>query len=76
MECSVCGFNFQEFYGDLGKGFIEVHHIQPLSENKEEVETNPKTDLAVLCANCHRMVHRKKGMTLSIEELKAKIQKR
>ena len=76
LECAACGFNFQEFYGDWGKGFIEVHHIQPLSENKgRETETNPETDLAVLCANCHRMVHRKKDITLSIQELKAKINK-
>ncbi|WP_179218184.1 HNH endonuclease [Dokdonia pacifica] len=77
LECVVCGFNFEAFYGDWGKGFIEVHHIQPLSENKgQEIETNPKTDLTVLCANCHRMVHRKKKITLSIEELKKKIRKK
>ncbi|WP_052184233.1 HNH endonuclease [Psychroserpens sp. Hel_I_66] len=74
LECAACGFNFQEFYGDWGKGFIEVHHIKPLSENKgEEKITNPETDLEVLCANCHRMVHRKKGITLSLQELKEKI---
>ncbi|MFK7813464.1 MAG: HNH endonuclease [Maribacter sp.] len=76
LECAACGFNFEEFYGDWGKGFIEVHHIQPLAENKgEEIETNPTTDLAVLCANCHRMVHRKKDIALSIDELKARIKK-
>lgn len=74
LECAACGFNFNEFYGNWGKGFIEVHHTNPLSRNKgEETETNPKTDLAVLCANCHRMVHRKKNITLSIQELKEKI---
>lgn len=76
FECAACGFNFEEHYGDWGKGFIEVHHLKPLSENKgDETETNPQTDLVVLCANCHRMVHRKKGITLSIEELKEKIKK-
>lgn len=76
LECVVCGFNFEKHYGDWGKGFIEVHHLKPLSEKSgEETETNPEKDLAVLCANCHRMVHRKKGMTLSIEELKAKLKK-
>ena len=74
LECMVCGFNFEEHYGIWGKGFIEVHHIKPLSEkNGKETETNPQTDLAVLCANCHRMVHRKKGITLSVEELKKKL---
>lgn len=76
LKCKVCGFDFQEFYGKWGEGFIEVHHIQALSGNKgKEVQTNPETDLTVLCANCHRMVHRKKGITLTIEELKEKIKK-
>lgn len=76
LKCIVCDFDFQKFYGDWGKDFIEVHHIQPLYENKGlETETNPKTDLTVLCANCHRMVHRRKNITLSIEELKEKIKK-
>lgn len=74
FECAACGFDFKKFYGEWGSGFIEVHHIRPLSNNKGvEIGTNPETDLAVLCANCHRMVHRKKGITLSVSELKAKI---
>ncbi|WP_430410755.1 HNH endonuclease [Kordia sp.] len=74
VNCSVCGFNFEEFYGSWGKGFIEVHHTQPLSENKGlEVFTDPEKDLAVVCANCHRMIHKKRDVTLSLEELKEKI---
>jgi predicted HNH restriction endonuclease len=76
LKCKVCDFDFQEFYGKWGEGYIEVHHIQALSENQGNVvEVNPEKDLIVLCANCHRMVHRKKGMTLTIEELKEKIKK-
>jgi 5-methylcytosine-specific restriction endonuclease McrA len=76
LKCMVCGFDFEEFYGEWGKDFIEVHHLQSLASNEGlEVETSPETDLAVLCANCHRMVHRKKGITLTIEELKNKIKK-
>lgn len=75
LKCKVCDFDFKEMYGDWGNGFIEVHHLQPLSKNKgKEVETNPELDLTVLCANCHRMVHRKKGFTLTIEELKKKVE--
>jgi 5-methylcytosine-specific restriction protein A len=74
LKCKVCEFDFQEYYGKWGEGYIEVHHIQALSENKgNEVSVNPETDLIVLCANCHRMIHRKKGITLTIEELKEKI---
>ncbi|MFP4846092.1 HNH endonuclease [Winogradskyella sp. PE311] len=73
-KCQVCDFDFELTYGKWGKEFAEVHHIIPLSELKgESHQTNPKTDLAILCANCHRMVHRKKEITLSLDELKNKI---
>ena len=72
-SCMSCSFNFEEFYGEIGKGFIEVHHIVPLSKAGKR-ETNPETDLIVLCANCHRMVHRQKRICLSLTELKNHIQ--
>ncbi|RQO40183.1 hypothetical protein DBR39_04335 [Chryseobacterium sp. KBW03] len=72
--CMACGFNFGKSYGIWGEGFIEVHHLIPLAGNIiNERITNPEKDLVVLCANCHRMVHRKKGITLTVEELKLKI---
>lgn len=67
--CSVCGFNFSEFYGDRGEGFIEVHHIKPLYQAEEAQYINPNTDLFPVCSNCHRMIHRKSDNVLSIEEL-------
>jgi hypothetical protein len=73
-NCAVCGFNFEETYGEWGRYFVEIHHIQPLSESKGVTrDTDPKRDLSVLCANCHRMVHRKRATTLTIDELKAKL---
>jgi len=73
-SCQVCGFDFESVYGKWGHDFAEVHHLIPLAELKGKVQkTDPKKDLAILCSNCHRMVHRKKGITLSLEELKAKI---
>ena len=68
--CLVCGFNFGDFYGDRGKDFIEVHHLRPISTVGEEVVIDPQTDLAPVCANCHRMIHRNKDEILSIEQLK------
>ena len=53
----ICGFDFEEKYGELGKGYIEVHHIKPLSEIDEEVVVNPETDLICVCSNCHRKIH-------------------
>jgi hypothetical protein len=73
-NCAACGSNYEKSYGAWGKTFAEVHHVRLLSENDgNPTETNPETDLIVLCANCHRMVHRKRGLTLSVEELKNKI---
>ena len=59
-ECRVCGINFQDVYGDLGKNYIEAHHLTPLSSisEGEVLPQNVETDFTVLCANCHRMVHR------------------
>jgi hypothetical protein len=74
--CMACNFNFGMTYGDWGEGFIEVHHLIPLGNGlNSERTTNPIKDLIVLCANCHRMIHRKKRITLTLEELKNKIKK-
>lgn len=58
LNCQACGFNFEKKYGELGKKFIEVHHLIPLyAENNDRI-VNPETDLVCLCSNCHRMIHR------------------
>lgn len=69
LSCLGCGFNFESFYGELGKGYIHVHHNKPISETGP-TRINPQTDLAPLCPNCHAMIHRNKNHTLSIVELK------
>lgn len=65
--CEVCGFDFKEFYGELGEGFCEVHHLQPLSKADGKINTE-LNDLAVICSNCHRIIHRSDPMP-SIEKL-------
>lgn len=69
-KCQVCDFDFAEVYGDLGKNYIEVHHINPLAEQNGEQTVKPERDLVCLCANCHRMVHRNRSNVLAIDELK------
>ena len=68
LDCEVCGFDFFEKYGKLGKGFIECHHRVPLAKFDGEKKTTIK-DLALVCANCHRMLHRDLS-ALTVEELK------
>lgn len=58
LECEVCGFDFATRYGDLGTGFIEAHHILPLAAAGPA--TTRLADLALVCSNCHRMLHRAK----------------
>ncbi|MGG1630325.1 HNH endonuclease [Rossellomorea sp. NRS-1567] len=70
LNCWVCSFNFEEVYGERGRDFIEIHHIKPLSTLQEAVVINPATDLVPLCANCHRMIHRRKAEILTIDQLK------
>ncbi len=59
-NCAICRCNFQKMYGEIGKDFIHVHHLQPLSEVNETYEVDPEDDLLPVCPNCHAMIHRKK----------------
>jgi len=56
--CDACGFRFEDFYGPLGAQYAEAHHRQPLSTVNEMKKVTSIAELATLCANCHRMVHR------------------
>jgi 5-methylcytosine-specific restriction enzyme A len=56
--CNVCGFDFGKAYGELGIGYIEVHHRIPVSKMGAGYIVDPITDLVPLCSNCHSAVHR------------------
>jgi hypothetical protein len=75
VTCEVCGFNFEEVYGERGKDYIEVHHLVPVSTLGEETKVDPESDMTVLCSNCHRMIHRRKDQILTPEELKRLVRK-
>ncbi len=69
--CHICGMNFEDIYGEIGKDFIHVHHIVAISEINEEYTVNPETDLIPVCPNCHAMAHRKvNGVYVSLDELR------
>lgn len=74
-KCKICDFDFEKVYGRRGKGYIEIHHVNPLSNIGEEVIIDPKKDLIPVCANCHRMIHRRKDSILSVEEMKELLNK-
>ena len=68
--CQVCNLAFEERYGEIGKGFIHVHHIVPISEIGREYNIDPVNDLCPVCPNCHAMLH-KRTPPYKISELKA-----
>lgn len=72
-KCAVCGMDFETVYGEIGRGYIEVHHTRPISTYKDEHEV-PNCELVPLCSNCHSMIHRAGSdykHPISVDELKS-----
>ena len=74
LNCTCCGFNFSNFYGkEIGDNFIEFHHIKPIFQYQGDdlVKTieDAVSNIAPLCSNCHRMIHRHGKQLLQIELL-------
>ncbi len=68
-KCEVCGIDFKETYGEIGEGFIHVHHVTPISSKGKDYKLDIDNDLVPVCPNCHAMMHRK-NPPFSVEELK------
>lgn len=68
--CAACGFSFEASYGDIGNGFIHVHHTVPAAQLEAGYELDPITDLVPLCANCHAMAHRGVSTPRTVQELR------
>ncbi len=73
FSCDVCSFNFEKTYGSHGRGFIEAHHTVPIPELDGRKKTK-RSDLALVCSNCHRMLHRGRKL-LSVDELRQLVEK-
>jgi predicted HNH restriction endonuclease len=71
-KCQGCGFDFESKYGEVGRGYVHVHHLVPLSEVKSSYEVDPVADMRPVCANCHAIIHRC-NPPLSLEELQSAI---
>ena len=74
-RCAVCGFDFEAVYGAIGRDFIHVHHLVPVSSIGKQYTVNPATDLVPVCPNCHNMLHRQ-DPPFTPEELKAIMMKK
>ncbi|KAA5542073.1 hypothetical protein F0145_19945 [Adhaeribacter rhizoryzae] len=70
--CAVCSFDFEKTYGEIGRGFIHVHHVTPVSTIGKSYQIDPIKDLIPVCPNCHAMIH-SQGPPLSINDLKSKL---
>jgi 5-methylcytosine-specific restriction protein A len=68
LVCEACGFDFEQCYGSLGFGFAECHHIVPIA-NLEPGHRTHLEDLAIVCSNCHRMLHKSRPM-FSVSQLR------
>lgn len=67
--CESCGFDFEQTYGERGAGFIECHHVTPVSQLTAATKLL-LSDFRLVCSNCHRMIHRAQPW-LSWDDLKA-----
>ncbi len=70
LHCDICRMSFLRTYGEVGAGYIEAHHLKPISELDGPVIPS-RDDLLPVCANCHRMLHRNGGC--SVEALRDRI---
>jgi len=74
IKCVVCLFDFFDFYGEIGKNYIEIHHVKPVLQYEEEEEDKFLKDalenVIPACSNCHRMIHRNRQNPLSVVDLK------
>jgi len=68
LQCEVCGFIYLDVYSTLGEGFIECHHKVPLHMLEPGTRTR-LIDMSLVCANCHRMLHRA-GDAMTVENMR------
>lgn len=69
LSCVVCDFSFAEAYGELGEGYIHVHHLRELARIRRSYRIVPVRDLRPVCPNCHAMLHQTTP-ALTVEELR------
>ena len=69
LACECCGFEAKYVFTNLSAPIVEVHHRAPLGTSAGVSKVTLK-DLAILCPNCHRGIHRSGGV--SVEDFRAR----
>ena len=59
LFCEKCGMDPEENYGPEGNACIEVHHKDTHVSDMQQNHRTRLEHLEVLCANCHRVEHRR-----------------
>jgi len=67
-SCAICGFHYEHAYGDIGKGYIQIHQIIEDEQAMEDYDVDK--DFIPICENCHGILHRNKDHALSVSSLK------
>ena len=68
--CEVCNFDFDTYYpADFKRGYIEAHHLAPLSTS-DEPRWTAFADLLLVCSNCHRMIHHNNDVEKNLAALR------
>jgi len=70
-KCVACGLEPKRRYGETAGAIIEVHHLEPLSLLAEPRPYDPALDLVPVCPNCHRAIHTRRPVPISLQDLKA-----
>lgn len=70
--CQACGLQFEDRCGHIGHRYMHVHDKTPLPEiaDHDNDSVDPRQDLVAVCLNSHAMLHRPKGKTLTVTELR------
>ncbi len=71
-SCKACAIDFEQRYGEIGREYIHVHHIEPLSSTGTRRKIDPIVDLIPLCPNCHAMIHKLPDRQ-TLDELRSRI---
>lgn len=79
LACSVCSFDFSAVYGERGKGYIEIHHEKPIFQYEKQDTAKfleqALQNVAPVCSNCHRMIHREKNAPMPVKELRQLVER-